>query len=60
MEENDVTREAAAAMDDANYGTGMWYRGNLTTKRTPGGTSTFQYYTTGVVKKSTGESGIDG
>jgi hypothetical protein len=48
----------AAMDDDANYGTGMTYRGNVTTKKTPGGSSTFEYYTTGVVKSSTGESGV--
>src|SRR3954466_2646 len=54
-----LTLGAPAAMhDDANYGTGMTYRGNVTTKKTPSGTSTFQYFTTGVLKSSTGESGV--
>ena len=43
-----VERTGLALHDDTNYGTGMVYRGNVTTRASLGGTAVMRYESTGV------------
>jgi YD repeat-containing protein len=44
-----VSRTGAAQHDDTNYGTGMVYRGNVTSRSSLGGNANMSYESTGVV-----------